>query len=333
MKLSCRMRLTRQHSNGGNIMSYHHLTTFERGRIQELFSLGYSHRSIAQKLNRHRSSIDREIRRNASGTAYFGEVAETAYIARRKRSKPKGKRTDDLVEVISSKLLATWSPEQISNTVTKGIVSCKTIYNWLYTGVIPEITVQNLRHKGKRKKAEKRGKFSMGVPISERPKEVENRKTFGHWELDSMVSSRGESKGCFATFVERKSRLYTAFKTPDRTAASMQGAIEQFYNTLPKGSFKTGTTDRGKEFACCTAIQEKLGLTLYFADPYSSWQRGSNENSNGLLREFYPKKTDLALVCQKDLSHNLFLINSRPRKCLGWKSPIQVFLHEVAHLT
>lgn len=97
------------------------------------------------------------------------------------------------------------------------------------------------------------------------------------------------------------------------------------YNILPKGAFKTGTTDRGKEFACCIGIQEQLGLTLYFTDPYSSWQRGSNENSNGLLREFYPKKTDLAKVKQSHLAHSLFLINNRPRKCLGWKSPIQVF--------
>lgn len=102
---------------------------------------------------------------------------------------------------------------------------------------------------------------------------------------------------------------------------------------LPIHVFKTGTTDRGKEFACYNAVQEKIGLTLYFADSYSSWQRGSNGNSNGLLREFYPKKTDLVLVDEKKLIHNLFLINSRPRKCLNWKSPIQVFLHEVSHLT
>jgi len=327
------MELSRQHSNGGNIMSYHHLTTFERGRIQELLSLGYSHRAIAQKLNRHRSCIDREIRRNADGIDYIGETAQAVYAARRQRSKPKGKCTDDLIAAITEKLQATWSPEQIANTVTLGVVSFKTIYTWLYAGILPTITVKNLRQKGKRRKAEKRGKFSMGTPISERPKEVKSRDTFGHWELDSMVSSRGESKGCFATFVERKSRLYTALKTPDRTAASMQTAITTLYNTLPKGAFKTGTTDRGKDFACCTAIKEQLGLTLYFADAYSSWQRGSNENSNGLLREFYPKKTDLSLVRQDELTHNLFLINSRPRKCLGWKSPIQVFLHEVAHLT
>lgn len=314
-------------------MSYHHLTTFERGRIQELLSLGYSHRRIAQKLNRHRSSIDREVRRNATSMGYVGEAAQSAYATRRTHSRPKGKCTEDLVAVIADKLLVTWSPEQIANTITLGIVSFKTIYNWLYAGILPTITVQNLRQKGKRRKSEKRGKFVVGTPISERPKEVSGRETFGHWELDSMVSSRGESKGCFATFVERKSRLYTAFKTPDRTAASMQRAITKLFNTLPKGSFKTGTTDRGKEFACYSEIQAHLGLTLYFADAYSSWQRGSNENSNGLLREFYPKKTDLALVHQEELTHNLFLINSRPRKCLGWKSPIQVFLHEVAHLT
>lgn len=314
-------------------MSYHHLTTFERGRIQELLSEGYSHRSIAKRLNRHHSCIDREVRRNTLTERYECERAQNSYEMRRRKSKPNSKYTVDLLENITACLLATWSPEQIANTVTKGIVSFKTIYRWLYSGILPTVTVRNLRHKGKRRKSEKRGRFSMGVPISKRPSDVKTRKTFGHWELDSMVSSRGKSKGCFATFVERKSRLYTAFKMPDRTARSMQAAITKLYNTLPVGSFKTGTTDRGKEFACCTDIQAQLGVTLFFADAYSSWQRGSNENSNGLLREFYPKKTDLTLVSQKELTNNLFLINSRPRKCLGWKSPIQVFLHEVAHLT
>lgn len=314
-------------------MSYHHFTTFERGRIQELLTLEYSHRKIAQKLNHHRSSIDREIRRNIRERAYVCELAQERYHIKREHSKPKGKKSAAVLEIIAQKLQATWSPEQIANTAKLGIVSCKTIYNWLYMGDLPKITVTNLRHKGKRRKSEKRGKFSMGTPISERPKDVTSRETFGHWELDSMVSSRGESKGCFATFVERKSRLYTALKTPDRSAASMQTVITELHKRLPAGAFKTGTTDRGKEFACSVAIQKQLGLTLYFADAYSSWQRGSNENSNGLLREFYPKKTDLAIVSQKELTHNLFLINSRPRKCLGWKSPIQVFLYEVAHLT
>jgi IS30 family transposase len=235
--------------------------------------------------------------------------------------------------MIEEKLAATWSPEQIANTVTSGIVSFKTIYNWLYTGRLTKSGIGVLRQKGKRRKAEKRGKFAMGTPISKRPDEVKFRETFGHWELDTIVSSRGKSKGCFATFVERKSRLYTALKIPDRSAAAMQSAITQLYRLLPAGAFKTGTTDRGKEFACYDTVLESLNLPLYFADAYSSWQRGSNENSNGLLREFYPKKTDLAKVHQNELTHNLFLINNRPRKCLGWKSPIQVFLYELAHLT
>jgi IS30 family transposase len=131
------------------------------------------------------------------------ETAQLAYGTRRKHSKPKGKRTDDLITVISDKLLATWSPEQIANTVTLQTVSFKTIYNWLYSGVFPAITVQNLRQKGKRRKTEKRDKFSTGTPISDRPKEV-------------------------------KSRLYTAFKTPDRTAASMQAAITQLFKVSCK---------------------------------------------------------------------------------------------------
>lgn len=132
---------------------------------------------------------------------------QSSYETRRRNSKGKGKAI--LLEIIASCLLATWSPEQIANTATAGIVSFKTIYRWLYSGILPSVNVVNLRHKGKRRKSEKRGKFSMGVPISERSADVKTRETFGHWELDSMVSSRGKSKDCFATFVERKSRLYT----------------------------------------------------------------------------------------------------------------------------
>jgi IS30 family transposase len=314
-------------------MSYHHLTTYERGRIEILHKLGYSNRKIALLFGRHRSCIDREIERNAVAGAYQAEVAEESYHKRRMHSKPRGKWDEDVAGIIELKLRETWSPEQIANTVAMGKVSFKTIYNWLYQGKFSRVNIAVLRQKGKRQKpAEKRGRFDVGTSISERPKEVKHRETFGHWELDTVVSSRGKSKGCFATFVERKSRLYTALKIPDRTAASMEKAICQLHGVLPAGAFKTGTTDRGKEFACYHSIENNLGLPLYFADPYSSWQRGSNENSNGLLREFYPKKTDLALIDQHELVQNLFLINSRPRKCLDWKSPIQVFLHEVAHL-
>jgi transposase, IS30 family len=119
----------------------------------------------------------------------------------------------------------------------------------------------------------------------------------------------------------------------DRSSDSMKKAIKYLCSVLPLKAFKTATIDRGKEFSCHQSVKEELGIDMYFADPYCSWQQGSNENSNGLLREFYPKKSDLSLVNETELMHNLFLINSRPRKCLGWKSAIEVFLHEVSHLT
>ena len=132
-----------------------------------------------------------------------------------------------------------------------------------------------------------------------------------------MVSSRGKSKGCFATLCEMKSRYFIALKLSDRSSESYGNAINRLLNIYPKTAFKSFTSDRGKEFSCYRNVEENYGIKFYFADPYSAWQRGSNENSNGLLREFYPKKTDLSEVNEKELRLNLYLINNRPRKCLG----------------
>lgn len=328
----CRIRVKRTQFTREETMSHHHFTVIERGKLEALHKLGYSSRKIGGEIHKHHSSVARELHR-IKGEYYEAQTAQANYVLKRKNSKPKGKYCDPLGDIIAEKLKSTWSPEQISNTVSLGLVSTKTIYNWLYAGKLPEVDVINLRPKGKRRKKEKRGTFTMGLPISQRPEVVKNRNNFGHWELDTVLSSRGESKGCVATFVERKSRLYTALMIPNKTANSMKLAIKGLFSILPKGSFLTGTTDRGKEFACYDEIGKELGLPLYFADPYAPWQRGSNENSNGLLREFYPKKTDLAKISQKELIHHLFMINSRPRKCLGWKTPIEVFLHELSHLT
>jgi transposase, IS30 family len=313
-------------------MSYHHLSMFERARIQTLHQLGYSTRQISVQIGRHHSSIARELLRNITAATYRAEDAQQSYEKRRMKSKPHGKHDQTILAGIEEKLCLTWSPEQIAHTTMLGKVSFKTIYSWIYQGKF-SVDESVLRHKGTRRRPpETRGKFTVGLSISDRPKEVEGRQTFGHWELDTMVSSRGHSKGCFATFLERKSRLYTALKMQDRSSYNMQKAIEYLRTLLPLEAFKTATADRGKEFSCYKNVKEKLGIDLYFADPYCSWQRGSNENSNGLLREFYPKKTDLSQVDENELMHHLFLINSRPRKCLGWKSAIEVFLHELSHL-
>lgn len=190
-----------------------------------------------------------------------------------------------------------------------------------------------MRQKGKRRKPrETRGRFNIGTSIHQRPKEVKKRETFGHWELDTVVSSRGKSKGCLATFVERQTRFYVAVKIENRSATEMYRAISDLYELFPKDTFKTYTVDRGKEFACYSKVEADLKVPVYFADAYSSWQRGSNENANGLLREFFPKKTDLARVSDEEINEALYLINHRPRKCLGWKTSFELFHEQVSHL-
>ena len=312
-------------------MSYFHLTTFERGKLESYHKLGWSTRKIGQALNRHHSTIAREIERNQVNETYDAQKGQALYTQRRKASKPRGKWSESLGKHLTSRLKMTWSPEQIAGR--EELVSFKTIYRWVNTGKLLKGELSLLRQKGKRQRPyETRGRFTVGTSISKRPKEVQSRETVGHWELDTMVSSRGKSKGCLATFAERKTRFYIALKIPDRTADSMKQAIKEVVGKYPKALFKSSTTDRGKEFSCYQEIEEELQIPVYFADPYSSWQRGTNENSNGLLREFFPKKTDLAAISEEELQRSIDLINHRPRKILGWKTAYEALWEEVSQL-
>lgn len=159
------------------------------------------------------------------------------------------------------------------------------------------------------------------------PKEVHKRETFGHWELDTIVSGRGKAKGCVATCIERMTRWYVGFLIPNRSRA-----VRLLHTKLPKGTIKTATTDRGKEFSCYKVLEKDLKIDVYFADAYSSWQRGSNENGNGLLREFFPKQTNFEEVSPEELTESLNYINNRPRKCLGWKTANEAFNEQLLHL-
>ncbi|MTM66843.1 IS30 family transposase, partial [Turicibacter sanguinis] len=283
-------------------MSYNHLNTFERTRIEVLSKMGYSARQIAVQLNRHHSTIARELKRNTQQTYQVELADELAWKRRLGCHRPETK-SEEVIQTIQHYLKLTWSPEQISNTVLKGVLSFKTIYRWIYDGTILLGDLNCLRQKGKPR--ETRGRFNIGTSIHQRPKEVKNRETFGHWELDTVVSSRGKSKGCLATFVERQTRFYVAVKIDNRSALEMYRAISELYEHFPKDTFKTYTVDRGKEFACYSKVEADLKVPVYFADAYSSWQRGSNENANGLLREFFPKKTDLARVSDEEIDEAL----------------------------
>lgn len=310
-------------------MSYTHFTIAERSKIETLRDLGFSIRRIARILGRAPSSVSRELNRNPY---YQCDQAQERYKQKKTNCGAKSKLTSEIKEKVQEKLTLTWSPEQIVGRLFQGKISFKTIYRWLYYGLL-QVPLSVLRQKGKRQKPkETRGRFNIGTSISKRPKDVKKRTTFGHWELDTVVSGRGQAKGCVATFLERKSRWYLAIKMPNRSASSMEGAIRKLTTLFPETAFQSFTTDRGKEFSCYPVIEEDLSIPVYFADPYSSWQRGSNENSNGLLREFFPKRTNFDHLEQEELQKALYLINNRPRKCLGYRTPHEVFMEEVLHL-
>ena len=236
----------------------------------------------------------------------------------------------EIIDYIHEKLLLTWSPDEIAKTPCDlKIPTAKTIYRWIYEKYIP-VNLKVLRRKGKSKgKKETRGKFNLGKSIRKRDRSIYKRLEFGHWEADTVVSGRGKSKACFATLAERKTRYYIAIKMPNRNAETMQKAIITALSEFPNDAVKTITCDRGTEFANWKNIENELNCEMYFADPYCAWQKGTNENLNGLLREFYPKGRNLSRVSPTTLKKNLELINSRPKKILNYQKPADLFEYEL----
>lgn len=318
-------------------MSYNHLTIEERSCIYQFLNLGMSIRKIAQALKRSPSTISREIKRNSSKikvsrgsyAKYFPIKANDKYIDRRKDCHRKSKISKDVIAYLAIKINEHWSPEQISNRSTNvihQIPSTSTIYRLIHAKKLPKTSMENLRRKGKFKRpAEKRGKFNdKGRTIKERPKEIYKRQALGLWEADTVESGRLDHKRksgyCFVTLAERKSRYYIAILVENRKSENVTPAIINALKDLPKELVKTITFDRGKEFSEFEKIEKELGCKTYFCDPYCAWQKGTNENSNGLLREFYPKGMDLSEVNIDDLNNNLSLMNNRPRKCIKYKT-------------
>lgn len=311
-------------------MNYRHFTIEERCCLREYYVKGKSYREIAKLLGKNVSSVSRELRRNC--TFYRDVPRYYPYTAQKKSDLRNSYRhrgvfwDKEVLDYIDEKLALTWSPEQIANTPCgMKMPSFKTIYRWIYEGYLRS-TPKYLRRKGKtRKRLGNGGRFTTGKSIRKRDKSVYNRKEFGHWEADTVVSGRGKTKACFATLAERTTRYYIAVKIPDRSGETMANAVIKALSSLPKGAVKTITCDRGSEFSCWRKIEKELCCQVYFADPYCAWQKGTNENLNGLLREFYPKGRNLARVSEKTLQKNLALINARPKKVLHYRKPVDLF--------
>lgn len=312
-------------------MKYHQITSEERYTISTLRKQGYNSEKIARYLGRHRSSIYREIKRNlCNDGAYRHLKAGKRTRGRRSRSRRNQRFTSFDFEIVKGLLHEKWSPEQISGYLKENKVfsiNHETIYRYIWQDKKKGGTLYlHLRCSGKQKRKrygayDSRGRLANKRHISERPQEVESRRCFGHWEIDT-VAGKG-SKDCIVTLVERKSGFVQIGKLKNRTAKELTQRTTRLMSLMPH-CFKTITADNGTEFHEYKKIEKRTGVPFYFATPYHSWERGSNENANGLIRQYLPKGMDMAKINQHHCNYIADKLNSRPRKRHNYKTPWEV---------
>ena len=306
-------------------MTYQHLSQTERYQIYILMKDGKTQTQIAQLMDRHKSTISRELARNTGLKGYRPKQACLLAEERSLGCRNAAQITADQWNQTVDCLLAQWSPVQIANQVG---ISHETIYRHVYADKAAGGNLyQQLRCQKKRKKRyasgrDRRGQIVGRRPISERPAHIETRSQVGHWEGDTVIGAA--HKQAVVTLVERKSGYAVLAKVKNKTSDLVSSAIITKLNAVTP-LVKTLTFDNGKEFAGHSTIDTALNSTTYFADPFASWQRGSNENFNGLLRQYIPKKRALSTVTDKELRMIQDQLNNRPRKRLGFKTPSEVF--------
>ena len=319
---------------------YAPLVSEEREVISRELCRGSSARFIGKKLGRHHSTISREILRNDGREEYRAVLAQANCDA--KRSRPRGRKLELyplLRDAVADGLLQKWSPRQISEKLRKEHpgdqemrVSHETIYECLYLQAKGELRLNlklALRQGRARRISRSRtpvtsGKIADMVNISERPKEADDRAVPGFWEGDLIIGKGGKSQ--IATLVERSTRFVMLTKIPyDRTTDRVTYLLAKKMGSLPEFMRNSVTWDQGKEMAAHKKFTIRTGMPVYFCDPHSPWQRGTNENTNGLLRQYFPKGTDLSLHTQEELDNVAEELNGRPRATLDWDSPSEAF--------
>jgi IS30 family transposase len=293
-------------------------------------------RSIAKSLDRSPSSISREIRRNSPAVRtvkYRGNRAQKRAGDRSRRSHAKERLADPFVRDYVEYHLVNdgWTPEEIAGRLSADCPGLKTnhesIYLWIYTErhdlIKCLVRAHKKRHKRSSGKILRKTKIPGRVDIDQRPPGIESREEAGHWEADTVVSR--QSKAAVAVFVERKTRMYIVIKMKDKSAQSMHLATLKALSRFPAHLRKTITYDNGTENAWHELTNSILGTTSYFCKPYHSWEKGSIENRNAILRRYFPKKHNWHLTTQKQIDKVLVKINSTPMKCLGYKTPKEAF--------
>jgi IS30 family transposase len=323
--------------------NYQQIDYQERQTIALGLETGLSIRAIARMLNRAASTISREIERNAGGASYSCRYAQQRRTRRRCQARPAAKLVagNALFKLITSWLHLHWSPQQIAAHLIKlhpteaaKRVSHETIYNVIYAqprgelrkDLIACLRMARLKRWPRSKGEDRRGQIADLLSIHVRPPEIEDRQFPGHWEGDLIKGALNAS--AVGTLVERTTRLLMLVKLPHPHPASAAHVLHAFTDKLIGIALpmrKTLTYDRGKEMAYHQELKAATGMAVYFCDPHSPWQRGTNENTNGLVRQYLPKGTDLSGYTQEQLDAIADEMNNRPRKTLDWASPIEVY--------
>lgn len=339
---------------------YRHLSLDDRIQIELSLDRGHSRAEIARRIGVHRSTITRELARgswqpehdHANLRPYHRNKLDTRdpherlYLAgqahhqaqtRAARShRPYRMRYDRLVSWVIGQLRRGWTPEEISGRLPiefpddpRMRASTETLYAWIYAPEQRHRALWQYLERGQKKRRRRKGRrvqterIKYRISIDDRPAKVEAREEFGHWESDSVLGARGT--GALHTTVERLSRYYVAIKLPTVTAAPTLQAQLGYYRQLPAHAVRSITVDNGSEFAHHYRLADTIGVPTYFCDPYSAFQRGSNEHFNRRVRRYLPKGTSFADLTQAELDEYVWEINNRPRRVLGWATPAEVF--------
>jgi IS30 family transposase len=313
-----------------------HLTLEERDRLAQLRGQGFNQKEIAVKLNRSRSTIARELARNRTGEHYFSGQAHQA-ARQRRRDRPLNRKMDDpeLNHFVRHGLTQAWSPEQIARRFQylhpdkpRHSVSPPTIYHWIKKDAYRHYWEGFLRRRGKRPYHRKKPPIPGSARIANRPEAIEQRLRIGDFEGDTVLGPPGS--GGIVTLVDRKTRFTIMTKIESKDARQVHERIKLRLKGMAKERRHSITFDNGTEFARCNRLEKHLGMMLYYADPGCPYQRGTNENTNGLIRQFFPKGKRFEDISHYEVQRVENLLNNRPRACLQWQTPNEAFLGKTA---
>ena len=322
---------------------YKQLKVEEREKIAFYYAQRKSVREIARLVERDHSTVSRELRRNRCPVHWTDYRPYRAQLSAEKRNRVARTharlKNDSIRTYVAEKLKMGWSPEQITGRICLDYpelsISHEAIYQYLYIKAKPLIVYLARRHRRRYKRPACRKHQSLRIPhrisIDQRPQEINQRQSFGHWEADSIVSKANQV--AIHVLVERKSRLVKISKLLRNSASAVQEAILRKLSYQPAKSRQTLTYDNGLENIRHQEVNEILKTQSYFCNPYHSWEKGSVENMNGLIRRFIPKKTNLQRISTTDLWQIQNLLNNRPRKCLNYQTPNEVFISLTGALT